>query len=92
MQQDYLSLGVQDEVVFTLQRGKKKSLSTVVEMETEISAPIALGDALGTVKLMLDGEVVAETQLVALEAVEPGNFFARLWDMILMWIASLFSA
>jgi len=75
-----------------LQRGKKKSLSTVVEVDTEISAPVALGDTLGTVKLMLDGEVVAETPLVALEAVEPGNFFARLWDMVLMWIASLFSA
>ena len=91
-QQDYLSLGVRDELVLTLQRGKKKSLSTVVEVDTEISAPVALGDTLGTVKLMLDGEVVAETPLVALEAVEPGNFFARLWDMVLMWIASLFSA
>jgi D-alanyl-D-alanine carboxypeptidase (penicillin-binding protein 5/6) len=29
--------------------------------------------------------------VVALVAVEPGGFFARLWDMILMWIASLFS-
>jgi D-alanyl-D-alanine carboxypeptidase (penicillin-binding protein 5/6) len=91
-QQDYLSLGVQSELVLTLQRGKKKSLSTVVEVNEEISAPVALGDILGTVKLMLDGEVVAETPLVALEAVEPGNFFARLWDMVLMWVASLFSA
>ena len=91
-QQDYLSLGVQDELILTLQRGKKKSLSTVVEVDKEISAPVAMGDKLGTVKLMLDGEVVAETPLVALEAVEPGNFFARLWDMVLMWIASLFSA
>jgi len=91
-QQDYLSLGVQDEMILTLQRGKKKSLSTVVEVDKEISAPIALGDKLGTVKLMLGDEVVAEMPLVALEAVEPGNFFARLWDMVLMWIASLFSA
>ncbi len=90
--QDYLSLGVQDELILTLQRGKKKSLDTVVEVDEEISAPVALGDVLGTVKIMLDGEVVAETPLVALEAVEPGNFFARLWDMVLMWIASLFSA
>ena len=89
-QQDYISLGVHNEIVLTLQRGKKKSLSTVVEVDDEISAPVALGDKLGTVKLMLDGEVVDELPLVALEAVEPGNFFARLWDVILMWIASLF--
>ena len=91
-QQDYLSVGVRDEVVLTLQRGKKKSLSTVVEVDKEISAPVVSGDKLGTVKLMLDGDVVEEVSLVALETVEPGNFFARLWDVILMWISSLFSA
>ena len=91
-QQDYVSVGVRDEVVLTLQRGKKKSLSTVVEVDQEISAPVALGDKLGIVKLMLDGEVVEEVPLVALETVEPGNFFARLWDVVLMWISSLFSA
>lgn len=91
-QQDYVSVGVRDEIVLTLQRGKKKSLSTVVEVDKDISAPVALGDKLGTVKLILDGEVVEEVPLVALEAVEPGNFFARLWDVILMWISSLFSA
>jgi len=91
-QQDYLSVGVQDEIVLTLQRGKKKSLKTVIEVDQEISAPVALGDKLGTVKLMLGDEEVAQVPLVALEAVEPGNFFARLWDVILMWIASLFSA
>jgi len=89
--QDYVSLGVQDELVLTLQRGKKKSLRTVIEVDKEITAPISLGDTLGVVKLMLDGEIVAETPLVALEVVEPGNFFARLWDMVLMWVASLFS-
>ncbi len=91
-QQDYVSVGVRDSVVLTLQRGKKKSLSTVVEIDKEISAPVALGDKLGTVKLMLNGDVVEEVPLVALEAIEPGSFFARLWDLILMWISSLFSA
>ncbi len=91
-QQDYLSVGVAEELVLTLPRGKKKKLNTVVEVDPEISAPIALGDTLGTVKIMLEGEIVIETPLVALEAVEPGGFFARLWDMVLMWIAKLFSA
>lgn len=91
-QQDYLSVGVSNEVVLTLQRGKKKSLTTVVDVDKEISAPITLGDKLGTVKLMLDGELVEEVPLVALETVEPGNFFARLWDVILMWVSSLFTA
>ncbi|MCL4104406.1 UNVERIFIED_CONTAM: hypothetical protein GTU68_047368 [Idotea baltica] len=89
--QDYLAVGVMDEVVLTLPRGKKKKMSTQVELEENISAPVSQGDTLGVVRLIVDGEVVHETPLLALETVEPAGFFARLWDVVLMWIAKLFS-
>jgi D-alanyl-D-alanine carboxypeptidase (penicillin-binding protein 5/6) len=90
-QQDYLAVGLVDAVTLTLPRGKKKNLETVVELDPDIIAPIALGDRLGKVKLVSDGEIVFESPLVALDAVEPGGFFARLWDWVLMFVASLFS-
>ena len=90
-QADYVPVGILEETVLTLPRGKKKHLATSVEMDQNIEAPIALGDALGTVTMTLDGETVFRGPVVALQAVEPGGFFARLWDMVLMWIASLFS-
>jgi D-alanyl-D-alanine carboxypeptidase (penicillin-binding protein 5/6) len=77
-QVDYVSAGV--------------NLVTTVSIDDEIIAPLAVGDAVGTVTLTLDGETVHHAPVVALEAVEPGSFFSRLWDMLLMWIASLFSA
>jgi D-alanyl-D-alanine carboxypeptidase (penicillin-binding protein 5/6) len=89
---DYVSVGILDQTVLTLPRGKKKHLATIVEMNPEIVAPVAVGDELGTVVLSLDGETVFRGPVVALEAVEPGGFFSRLWDIILMWIASLFKA
>ena len=61
-------------------------------LQEEIVAPLAIGDQLGSVTLSIDGEVVYEAPVVALQAIEPGGFFARLWDVVLMWIASLFSA
>ncbi|MEH6569217.1 MAG: D-alanyl-D-alanine carboxypeptidase family protein [Halioglobus sp.] len=91
-QQDYLAVGLVDAVTLTLPRGKKKNLETVVEVNPDIMAPIALGDRLGKVKLVSDGETVFESPLVALESVEPGSFFARLWDWVLMFVASLFTA
>ncbi|MFT4824081.1 MAG: D-alanyl-D-alanine carboxypeptidase (penicillin-binding protein 5/6) [Halioglobus sp.] len=91
-QQDYVSLGLMDDVVLTLPRGKKKNLDTAIEVDETISAPIALGDKLGRVVMSLDGETVYESPLVALEAVEPGGFFARLWDSVLMFIADLFTS
>jgi D-alanyl-D-alanine carboxypeptidase (penicillin-binding protein 5/6) len=78
--------------VLTLPRGKKKNLVTELDVQDQLVAPLAVGDRVGSVKLLLDGETVFESPVVALEAVEPGSFFARLWDMILMWIASLFKA
>ena len=90
-QQDYVPVGLLDETVLTLPRGKKKNLVTTVEVNDELLAPIARGDAVGTITLTLDGETVFHAPVVVLETVEPGGFFARLWDMVLMWIASLFS-
>lgn len=91
-QQDYVSLGLMDDVVLTLPRGQKKNLDTSIEVDETISAPVALGDTLGRVVMSLDGETVYESPLVALETVEPGGFFARLWDAVLMFIANLFTS
>ena len=90
-QQDHVSVGLQEGAMLTLPRGKKKLLSTEIQIDDSLEAPLAVGDAVGTVQLMLDGEAVFRAPVVALEAVEPGGFFARLWDMILMWIASIFA-
>jgi D-alanyl-D-alanine carboxypeptidase (penicillin-binding protein 5/6) len=91
-QQDYVPVGLLEETVLTLPRGKKKNLVTTVDVNDELLAPIAKGDSVGTITLTLDGETVFHAPVVALEAIEPGGFFARLWDTVLMWIASIFSA
>ena len=90
-QVDYVAVGILEETVVTLPRGKKKHLATNIELNQDIEAPVAVGDQLGTVTISLDGETVFRGPVVALQAVEPGGFFARLWDMVLMWVASLFS-
>ncbi len=61
-------------------------------LEPHLFAPLAVGDRVGTIKLGLDDETVFQAPVVALETVEEGGFFSRLWDTILMWIFSLFTA
>jgi D-alanyl-D-alanine carboxypeptidase (penicillin-binding protein 5/6) len=87
---DYLSVGVADDLVLTLPRGKNRELIRELVLMDPITAPLAVGDPVGELTLMLDGEVLEQVPLVALEPLEPGGFFARLWDMVLMWLASLF--
>ena len=90
-QQDYVPVGLIDPTVLTLPRGKSKNLVTTVELEPQLVAPLAVGDPVGTVILSVEGETVFQAPVVALEAVEPGGFLARLWDSIMMWISGLFA-
>jgi D-alanyl-D-alanine carboxypeptidase (penicillin-binding protein 5/6) len=89
-QVDYAPVGVLEEIVLTLPRGKRQQVEQRVALADDIEAPLAVGDSVGTLTLLLDGELLYQGPVVALEAVEPGGFFARLWDIILMWLASLF--
>ena len=48
-------------------------------------ADVRAGQQIGTVKVTLDGKVIAEAPLVAVAAVEQAGFFKRLWDSFWMW-------
>jgi serine-type D-Ala-D-Ala carboxypeptidase (penicillin-binding protein 5/6) len=89
---DYVPAGVLDDIVLTLPRGKRQQVERRVALVEDIEAPLAVGDSVGTLTLLLDGELLHQGPVVALEAVQPGGFFARLWDVILMWLARLFGA
>ena len=56
-----------------------------MDVPKTLVAPIAKGQEIGTVKVTLDGKVLAQRPLVALNAVEEGGFFKRLWDDLWMW-------
>ncbi|MEO0436274.1 MAG: D-alanyl-D-alanine carboxypeptidase family protein [Pseudomonadota bacterium] len=90
--QDYLSVGLADDVILTLPRGKRRELIQELVLLDPIEAPLAVGDSVGELTLVLDGEVQQQLPVVALESVDSGGFFARLWDIVLMWVAKLFSA
>ncbi|KIQ98342.1 D-alanyl-D-alanine carboxypeptidase family protein [Lysobacter sp. A03] len=82
---DTLELGVAEPLLVTVPRGRYEQLQPTMDVPATLVAPIEKGQAIGTVKVMLDGEVVAERPLVALQAVERAGFFKRLWHELLMW-------
>lgn len=89
---DHVSVGVVEDIVLTLPRGKRQQVEQRVVLAEDIVAPLARGDAVGTLTLLLDGEVLHQGPVVSLETIEASGFFARLWDMVLMWLARLFGA
>ena len=82
---DEVRLGVAEPMLVSTPRGKYGQLKPSMEIPKTLVAPIAKGQKIGTVKVMLDGKVVAQRPLVALDAVEEGGFFKRMWDELMMW-------
>ena len=82
---DQVQLGVAQPMLVTLPRGKYNQLKPMMDVPKQLIAPFAKGQKIGTVKVMLDGKVVAQSPLVAIGAVEQGGFFKRLWDEFWMW-------
>lgn len=84
-QENEVKLGVAEPMLVTIPRGKYDQLKPIMDVPKTLVAPIKKGQAIGTVKVMLDGKVVAQRPLVAINAIEQAGFFKRLWHELLMW-------
>jgi len=80
-----LRLGLAEPLLVSTARGEYDQLKPSMDLPATLVAPVEEGQVIGTVRVTLDDEVVAERPLVALEAVERAGFFKRLWHEFLMW-------
>ncbi|HDY7753272.1 TPA: serine hydrolase [Vibrio vulnificus] len=87
---DTLALGVNEDTYVTLPRGQAKNLTASFVLEKELQAPIKKGDVVGKLYYQVDGEDVAQYPLLALESVDEGSLFSRLWDYLVLLFKSLF--
>src|SRR5690554_6935437 len=90
-QQDKVAAGLASDLTLTLPRGQLEKLQAGMTFRSDLVAPIQQGDVIGTVEVKLDDEVLHSTDLIALQAVEEGGLFRRLWDSIRMFFFSLFN-
>ena len=84
-----VALGVAQPLLVSAQRGKYGDLKATMDVPKTLVAPITKGQQIGTAKVMMDGKLVAQAPLIALEAVEEAGFFKRLWHELLMWWESV---
>ncbi|EII2399148.1 serine hydrolase [Vibrio parahaemolyticus] len=87
---DTVALGLDQDTYVTLPRGEAKNLKASFVLEKELEAPINKGDVVGKLYYQIDGEDIAEYPLMALETVEQGSLFSRLWDYIVLLFKSFF--
>ncbi len=88
---DEVALGVQVPALVTIPRGKRDALQAAMNIDRVIKAPLEAGQPVGELVVMLDGETVVKTPLVALQPVDQGGIFKRLWDWLVLFFTNLLS-
>jgi D-alanyl-D-alanine carboxypeptidase (penicillin-binding protein 5/6) len=81
-----LKLGRFEPIVVAVPAGSASKIKTQIVRPDPLVAPFAKGQAVGTLKVTLNDQPLAEVPLVALEAVDQAGIFGRAWDAIRLWI------
>ena len=78
--------GLKQDFYVTFPRNQYDLLTASMEVSNKSVAPLNAGDKLGEVKVTQNNEIIARQDLVALETIERGGIFKRLFDEIAMMI------
>ncbi|MEY4730637.1 MAG: hypothetical protein RL020_1795 [Pseudomonadota bacterium] len=81
-----LKAGFSDDVFVSLPKEQFAKLKANVVSKQPLLAPLKQGDKVGSMQLSVDGKMVAELPVLALEDVAIAGIFGRAWDSIrLLW-------
>ena len=86
-----IKLGTDRDISLVVPRNSSGKLQADFQLKNELNAPIKKGEQVGTIFLKLDGKDVAQYPLVALEEVNEGSLFSRLWDYLVLLFQRLLS-
>lgn len=88
---DQVALGLSDDLFVTVPKGSSGSVRTLLEVDSQLEAPVRAGQVLGELRVVQGDNVLAVRDLIALADVERGGFFKRLWDFIKLFFIGIFS-
>jgi D-alanyl-D-alanine carboxypeptidase (penicillin-binding protein 5/6) len=83
-----ISLGLAEDLFITIPKGSYEKLDANVDLPNVITAPIQQGTQLGTLNIILNGEVFMQKPLVALQTAQAAGWWTRSMDSIGLWFKS----
>ena len=81
-----VKLGRAQPIIITVPMGSASKIKTQVVRPDPLVAPVAKSQPLGSLKVTVGEQTVADIPLIALEAVEQAGLLGRAWDSIRLWI------
>ena len=81
-----VKLGRAQPIIITVPMGSASKIKTQVVRPDPLVAPFAKSQPLGSLKVTVGEQTVADIPLMALEAVEQAGLLGRAWDSMRLWI------
>jgi D-alanyl-D-alanine carboxypeptidase (penicillin-binding protein 5/6) len=81
-----VAMGQVKPIIVAIPTGSRANLKTQVARSDPLVAPFNKGQQLGTLKVTLSDQPVADVPLLALAAVEQAGVLGRAWDALRLWI------
>ncbi|MCP3673386.1 MAG: D-alanyl-D-alanine carboxypeptidase [Gammaproteobacteria bacterium] len=81
-EKEQVALGLEQTILLTIPRGEGKKLKANFSIDGELEAPITKGQLIGKVYFELDGDVVKEMPLVALEDMPESGMWSQFTDYV----------
>jgi len=86
---DTLQAGFLNDFVMSVPKDQAANLKFDLASLQPVTAPIQKGQQVATLRISLDGELLGEYPVVALQDVPLAGWFGRSWDALRLWIKSL---
>ena len=80
-----VQLGVAEDVLVVIPRGKYEQLKARMDLPSLLIAPVEAGQKVGKVSVSLDGKPLVERPLVAIAAAPEGGLWRRTVDGFWLW-------
>ena len=81
-----IKLGRAQAIIVSVPTGSAAKVKTQVERPDPLVAPFAKGQQIGSLKVNVGEQSLADVPLVALDGVEQAGFMGRAWDSVRLWI------
>jgi D-alanyl-D-alanine carboxypeptidase (penicillin-binding protein 5/6) len=90
-QQEEIQIGLTKDIYLTVPRGSENDLQATVHIDEVIQAPVAQGQELGNIVVMLNDEELLNVPVIALASIEEAGIFSRMLDSIQLFFGGIFS-
>ena len=84
-----IKVGFNHDIFVTVPKGVAEKIKPVLERTDPLIAPINQNDKIGTMKITVDGKVLTELPVLALEEANQASIFGRIWDSIRLFFKRL---